>query len=173
MIHVRFLAGVAVVSVMVITTALMTIIMLVIWDTSWILVALFFTLFMFMEGCYLSVVMTKIPQGGWVPFMISVVFTMIMMSWNYGRQKKFDYEIKNKITKKALGKMITNLGPLRVPGVCFFYTDLFHGVPPIVNHYVRNVRTLHQVRVCWNFSLPRKSHLLRFRVLEFVTGYSS
>jgi KUP system potassium uptake protein len=68
-----------------------------------------------------------------------------MISWNYGRQKKFDYETKNKISKKALGQLLSNIGDMRVPGVCFFYTDLFHGVPPIINHYIRNVRTLHKV----------------------------
>ena len=104
-------------------------------------------MFITVEGCYLSVVLTKIPQGGWLPFMLSILFTLIMISWNYGRQKKFDYETKNKLSKKALGQVLSGIGDMRVPGVCFFYTDLFHGVPPIVNHYVRNVRTLHQVRI--------------------------
>ncbi|KAG0567231.1 hypothetical protein KC19_7G120000 [Ceratodon purpureus] len=140
--------GFAVVCVMIITTCLTTIIMLVIWETHWLLVALFFTVLILVEGCYLSAVLAKIPQGGWLPLTLSVLFTLVMISWNYGRQKKFDYEIKNKLSKKALGKVLAGIGDMRVPGVCFFYTDLFHGVPPIVNHYVRNVRTLHQSRQC-------------------------
>lgn len=157
---------------MVITTCLMTIIMLVIWDTHWLLVLIFFTVFIVLEGCYLSVVMTKIPQGGWAPFIISLVFTLIMMSWNYGRQKKFDYEMKNKLTKKALGQLISGIGDFRVPGVCFFYTDLFHGVPPIVNHYVRNVRTLHQVLIFTTIRhIPIKTVLPTERFLVGRLGY--
>jgi KUP system potassium uptake protein len=130
---------------MVITTCLMTIIMLVLWDANGFYALIFFIVFIIVEGSYLSVVLWKIPDGGWLPFMLSVVFTSIMAIWNYGRQKKFDYERKNKLSKKALGQLMTSIGDHRVPGVCLFYTNLFHGVPPIVHHYVRNVRTLHQV----------------------------
>ena len=145
---------------MIITTCLMTIIMLVIWETYWLTVLIFFTGFVLVEGCYLSVVLTKIPQGGWLPLMVSIIFTLIMISWNYGRQKKFDYETKNKLNKKALGQVLSGIGDMRVPGVCFFYTDLFHGVPPIVNHYVRNVRTLHQVCIYCKPFLKLSGHSL-------------
>lgn len=131
---------------MVITTCLMTIIMLVLWDANGIYALVFFTVFIVVEGSYFSVVLMKIPQGGWLPFILSMIFTLIMTVWNYGRQKKFDYEMKNRISKKALGLLLSSIGDHRVPGVCFFYTELYHGVPPIIHHYVRNVRTLHQVR---------------------------
>lgn len=130
---------------MIITTCLMTIIMLVIWDTNWLFVLIFFISYGVIEGSYFSVVMMKIPQGGWLPFLLSIFFTLIMGTWNYGRQKKFDYETKHKLSKKAFGQLLSSIGDHRVPGVCFFYTSLLHGVPPIVHHYVRNVRTLHQV----------------------------
>jgi KUP system potassium uptake protein len=42
----------------------MTIIMLVIWDAYWFFVLIFFTVFITVEGCYLSIVLIKIPQGG-------------------------------------------------------------------------------------------------------------
>lgn len=132
----------AVVCVMIITTCLMAIVMLVIWETRWLYVLLFFTVFATVEFSYFSVVLMKIPQGGWLPFLLSIFFTLIMTTWNYGRQKKFHYETKHKLSKKAFGQLLGSLGDHRVPGVCFFYTSLFHGVPPIVDHYVRNVGAL-------------------------------
>ena len=140
-------AGVAVVSVMVITTCLITIVMIVIWGTWWPYVLVFFIILISVEGCYLSSVLLKIPQGGWLPFLISILFTLVMVTWNYGRQKKFNYETKNKLSKISLGHLLQSIGDHRVPGICFFYTDLWHGIPPIVEHYVRNVRCLHQVSV--------------------------
>jgi KUP system potassium uptake protein len=88
---------------MIITTCMMTIIILVIWETYWLFVLSFFIVFIVVEGCYLCVVLTKIHQGGWLPLTLSMFFTFIMISWNYRRQKKFDYEMKNKLSKKALG----------------------------------------------------------------------
>jgi KUP system potassium uptake protein len=69
----------------------MTIIMLVLWDANGFYALIFFIVFIIVEGSYLSVVLWKIPDGGWLPFMLSVVFTSIMAIWNYGRQKKFDF----------------------------------------------------------------------------------
>jgi KUP system potassium uptake protein len=136
--HLLDVTGVAVVFVMVITTCLVTIVMLVIWQTPWPLVIVFFSIFICVEGLYLTAVVTKVPQGGWLPFAISIVVAIIMASWNNGRQKKFDFESKNMLTKENLGKMLIDIGNFRVPGICFFYSDLLHGVPPIVSHYVRN-----------------------------------
>ncbi|XP_024357815.1 probable potassium transporter 17 isoform X3 [Physcomitrium patens] len=165
--------GVAVVCVMIITTCLMAIVMLVIWNTNWLFVSVFFTVFIFVEGCYFSVVITKIPQGGWLPFIISILFTLIMTSWNYGRRKKFEYEMKNKLSKKTLGELLSRIGDHRVPGVCFFYTDIFHGIPPIVKHYVQNVRTLHQVIIFTTVRhIPIKTVLAAERFLVGRIGFT-
>ncbi|KAG0584563.1 hypothetical protein M758_3G219400 [Ceratodon purpureus] len=164
--------GVAVVCVMVITTCLMTIIMLVIWDAKGPFAFTFFTVFIIVEGSYFSVVLWKIPDGGWLPFILSIIFTLIMAIWNYGRQKKFEYERKNKLSKKELGQLLSSIGDHRVPGVCFFYTDLFHGVPPIVQHYVRNVRTLHQVLIFTTIRhIPVKTVLPAERFLVGRIGF--
>ncbi|KAL5713674.1 Potassium transporter [Ranunculus cassubicifolius] len=152
--------GVAVIWVMLITTCLMVVVMLVIWQTNTALIIFFFVVFIFIEGIYMTSLLGKVPQGGWVPFAISSFFLMIMLSWTYGRSKKYDYESLRKITKHDLTHLVSEDAKLRVPGVCFFCTDLVNGIPPIIGHYVRHVGSLHEVMVILTLrTLPIKTVL--------------
>ncbi|MCO5587762.1 hypothetical protein L7F22_041714 [Adiantum nelumboides] len=139
--------GVAVIFVMLITTVLISLVMLIIWRTPILLVILFLTVFGLIEGVYMSAVVTKIPQGGWLPFAVSILLVIIMRSWKYGHDKRYQYEMKHLLSEEDLGALIADTGAKRVPGLCFFYSDMLHGVPPIVSHYVKNIRSLHQVIV--------------------------
>ncbi|BBM98154.1 KUP system potassium uptake protein [Marchantia polymorpha subsp. ruderalis] len=165
--------GVAVVAVMLITTCLISLVMLVIWQTPVFLVLPFFLLFIVVEGTYMSAVVTKVPQGGWLPFAVSLIVTLIMFSWNMGCQTKVHYEMRNKITKEKLGELLAHGGSARVPGICFFYTNLLHGVPPIIGHYVRNVRSLHRVLVFTTIRwMPVRRVLPAERFLVGRVGFS-
>ncbi|KAI5082921.1 hypothetical protein GOP47_0002664 [Adiantum capillus-veneris] len=139
--------GVAVIFVMLITTVLMCLVMLIIWRTPIWLVTLFLVVFGLIEGVYMSAVVTKIPQGGWLPFAVSILLVIIMRSWKYGHDRRYEFEMKNLMSEEDLGALIATTGAKRVPGLCFFYSDMLLGVPPIVSHYVKNIRSLHQIIV--------------------------
>lgn len=139
--------GVAVVGVMLITTILVTLVMILVWKLPWPVALLFLTVFGFIEGVYFTAVCVKVPHGGWVPFAIASMFLAISFCWNYGRRTKHSYEVSHKTSLDNLGASIFSMGTQRVPGICFFYSDLALGVPPIITHYMKNVRTLHQVLV--------------------------
>lgn len=132
---------------MLITTILLTLVMITIWRTPFLLVALYFIVFFVMEGVYVSAVLTKIPEGGWIPFAISLILAVIMFGWFYGRQRKMEYELTHKIDLDRLGVLLSNPGVQRVPGLCFFYTNIQDGLTPILGHYVKNMRSLHQVTI--------------------------
>ncbi|XP_073010882.1 potassium transporter 26-like [Typha latifolia] len=137
--------GVAVIWVMLITTFLMTVVMTVIWETNIILIALFFLVFIGIEGTYMTSLLNKIAEGGWVPFAISAIFVAITLSWTYGRSKKSAYEASKKMKRQEFDQLVARSS--RVPGACFFCTDLINGVPPIVRHYVQHIGSLRQVMV--------------------------
>ncbi|KAJ7521789.1 hypothetical protein O6H91_19G067900 [Diphasiastrum complanatum] len=136
--------GVAVMFVMIITTILMTVVMLEIWKTR-VLALVFFLIFILIEGTYLSAVVIKFPKGGWLPFIFAFFLAIMMFSWYYGRQKKCECEMKNRINLDQLGVLLARIETHRVPGLCLFYTDLINEVPPVIIHYVNNIRSLHQV----------------------------
>lgn len=139
--------GVVVSMVMLITTILLTLVMIIIWRTPPVLVALYFVVFFVMEGVYVSSVLTKLPQGGWIPFAISIILAIIMFGWFYGRQRKIEYELTYKIDLNRLGTLLSDPGVQRVPGVCFFYTNIQDGLTPVLGHYIKNVKSLHKVTI--------------------------
>eukprot|EP00250_Pteridium_aquilinum_P007757 c17413_g1_i1 orf=266-2647(-) len=158
--------GVAVIWVMLITTFLVTLVMILLWNLPLPLTLTFCCVFGLIEGVFLTSVLNKVPQGGWVPFAISALFLIIMLSWNHGRQKKYDYELRNKISKEELGRLLFDDSIARVPGMCLFYSDLVHGLPPIISHYVKCVGTLHRVLVFVTFRhIPVKTVLAEERFL--------
>ncbi|GLT90613.1 hypothetical protein SLE2022_085360 [Rubroshorea leprosula] len=139
--------GVVVSLVMLITTILLTLVMVIIWRTSPLLVALYFSVFFTMEGVYVSAVCTKIPEGGWIPFAISLILAFIMFGWYYGRQRKMEYELTHRIDLATLGMLLSEPGVQRVPGLCFFYTNIQDGLTPVLRHYVKSMRSLHKVTI--------------------------
>lgn len=132
---------------MLITTVLLTLVMIIIWRTHILLVSLYFTVFFVMEGVYVSAVITKVTEGGWIPFAISFILALIMFGWFYGRQRKIEYELTHKITLDRLGMLISNPTVQRVPGLCFFYTNIQDGLTPVLGHYIKNTKSLHKVTV--------------------------
>uniref|UniRef100_A0A0D3H170 K+ potassium transporter integral membrane domain-containing protein n=1 Tax=Oryza barthii TaxID=65489 RepID=A0A0D3H170_9ORYZ len=74
--------GVVVILVMLITTILLTLVMLIIWGTHVVLVALYLVPFLLLEATYVSAVCTKILRGGWVPFAVSVALAVVMITPN-------------------------------------------------------------------------------------------
>ncbi|KAB2045428.1 hypothetical protein ES319_D01G161300v1 [Gossypium barbadense] len=139
--------GVVVSLVMLITTILLTLVMIIIWRTPSLLVGLYFIIFFMMEGVYVSAVLTKIPEGGWIPFAISFILSFIMFGWYYGRQRKIQYELTHKIDLGRLGMLLSDPSVQRVPGLCFFYTKIQNGLTPILGHYTKNMRSLHKVTI--------------------------
>ncbi|XP_021727952.1 probable potassium transporter 17 isoform X1 [Chenopodium quinoa] len=139
--------GVVVSMVMLITTILLTLVMIVIWRTSPILVFLFCFTFITMEGIYVSAVLTKIPEGGWIPFAISIILAVIMFGWYYGRERKIGYELTHKIDVDRLQVLLSDHGVQRVPGICFFYSNIQDGLTPVLGHYIKNMKSLHKVTI--------------------------
>lgn len=139
--------GVVVSLVMLITTILLTLVMIMIWRTPVILVSLYFGVFFVIEGVYVSAVFTKFAEGGWIPFAISLILVFIMFGWFYGRQRKIDYEITHKITFERLEERLADCSVQRVPGLCFFYSNIQDGLTPILGHYIKNMKSLHKVTI--------------------------
>ncbi|XP_020173488.1 probable potassium transporter 17 [Aegilops tauschii subsp. strangulata] len=139
--------GVVVIMVMLITTIMLTLVMIIIWRTPPVFVGMFFIPFVIMEGSYVSAVFTKIPEGGWLPFAVSMILALIMFVWYYGRQRKIEYEMANKITMERLGQLLAMPEVQRVPGLCFFYSNIQDGLTPILGHYIKNMSSLHTVTI--------------------------
>ncbi|XP_028761158.1 potassium transporter 7 isoform X3 [Neltuma alba] len=139
--------GLAVVLVMFVTTFLMALVIIFVWEKS-IFVAMAFLLFFWaIEGLYLSAVLVKVPQGGWVPLVLAFFFMTVMCIWHYGTHKKFSFETQNRASLKWLLGLGPSLGIVRVPGIGLIYSGLVTGIPTIFSHFVTNLPAFHKILV--------------------------
>ncbi|CAN6551072.1 unnamed protein product [Malus baccata var. baccata] len=96
--------GIAVVSVMVITTCLLTLIMLVVWKTSiWLI------------GTYLSAVLFKFFEGGYPPLCFAAVLMVVMGIWHHVHKQRYMFELKNKVSSEHMKQLASDPNINRVP----------------------------------------------------------
>ena len=134
-------------TVMLVTTCLMTLVIIIVWRRSIILAACFLLFFGSIEAVYISAMYIKVPEGGWAPLLLSLVFMSIMFVWHYGTTKKYEFDLQNKVSMKWILTLGPSLGIVRVPGIGLIYTELVTGVPAIFSHFVTNLPAFHEVLV--------------------------
>ncbi|KAK9705964.1 hypothetical protein RND81_07G095700 [Saponaria officinalis] len=153
--HIGNAYGIAVVFAETLTSFFMVLVMLLIWKTHILLVLLYICCIMSVELVYLSAVLYKFPSGGYLPIAFACILMSIMFTWNYAYRKTYYYELDHKVSKDKVLEIIDQSNLCRIPGMAIFYSDLVHGIPPIFEYYVGNVRALHSVLVFTSIkSLP-------------------
>lgn len=140
-------AGIAVVGVMIVTSAFLTLVMLIIWQTHLFLVVIFVIVFGAIEFVFFSAVLFKFPQGGYLPLAFAAVLLFVMYVWHYVHVKRYAYEVEQKVSTEYILSLGSSLAVTKVPGIGLLYTELAQGVPAIFAHFVRNLPAIHSVLV--------------------------
>jgi KUP system potassium uptake protein len=162
--------GIAVVAVMLVTTYLMTLVIIMVWHKPLVVGLMFLLVFGSVESVYVSSVLFKVKQGGWVPLVVASALASIMYVWNYGTLKRYQYENQNKVSVGWVLGLGPSLGLVRVPGVGLVYTDLAHGVPPLFSHFITHLPAIHStvVFVCIKYlpvnTVPQEERFLVRRI---------
>nr|XP_019071170.1 potassium transporter 5-like [Solanum lycopersicum] len=147
--------GIAVVLVMVLTSCFLVLVMIMIWKTNILFVIIYVLIIGTVELIYLSSVLYKFDQGGYLPLAFALFLMCIMYVWNYVYRKKYHFELEHKISPLKVKETVDETNYHRLPGLAIFYSELVHGIPPIFKHYVDNVPALHSVLVFFSVkSLP-------------------
>lgn len=137
--------GLAVITVMLVTTCLMSLVIVLVWNKS-IFIALGFLIFFgSIEVLYFSASLVKFHEGAWVPITLSFIFMVVMSVWHYGTIKKYEFDVQNKVSVNWLLNLGPSLGIVRVRGIGLIHTELMSGIPAIFSHFVTNLPAFHQV----------------------------
>ncbi|KAM0941814.1 putative potassium transporter [Dioscorea sansibarensis] len=139
--------GIAEVGVMLVSTTLVTLVMLLIWQTNLFLALCFPVLFGTIELIYLSAVLTKIMEGGWLPLVFASCFLCVMYTWNYGSVLKYKSEMREKISMDFILELGSSLGTVRVPGIGLVYNELVQGIPSLFGQFLINLPAIHSTIV--------------------------
>lgn len=132
---------------MIVTTTLVTLVMLLIWQTNLILALCFPLVFGTVELIYLSAVLSKILEGGWLPLAFASIFLCVMYTWNYGSVLKYQSEVREKISMDFLIELGSSLGTVRVPGMGLMYNELVQGIPSVFGQFLLDLPAIHSTLV--------------------------
>ncbi|GMH01622.1 hypothetical protein Nepgr_003461 [Nepenthes gracilis] len=140
--------GIAEVGVMMVSTSLVTLVMLLIWQTNIFMALCFPLVFGSVELTYLLSVLTKIKEGGWLPLAFAACLLCIMYTWNYGSVLKYQSEVRDKISMDFMLDLGPTLGTVRVPGIGLLYNELVQGIPSILGQFLLSLPAIHSTIVC-------------------------
>ncbi|KAF6169375.1 hypothetical protein GIB67_016545 [Kingdonia uniflora] len=162
--------GIAEVIVMMVSTTLVTLVMVLIWQKNLFLALCFPLVFGLIELIYLSAVLSKILEGGWLPLAFATCFLCVMYIWNYGSVLKYQSEVREKISMDFVLELGSTLGTVRVPGIGLLYNELVHGIPSIFGQFLLSLPAIHStiVFVCIKYVpvpvVPQEERFLFRRV---------
>lgn len=137
--------AIAELGVMMMTTILVTIVMLLIWQINIIGVLSFLIIFLGIELTFFSSVLWSVGDGSWIILVFAVVMFFIMFIWNYGSKLKYETEVKEKMSMDLMRELGSNLGTIRAPGIGLLYNELVKGVPAIFGHFLTTLPAIHSM----------------------------
>lgn len=139
--------GIAVVGDMIVTSTLLTLIMLMIWQTNIYLVAMYVLVIGSTEWVYYSAALYKFPKGGYLPLAFAAVLLFTMYVWHYVHVRRYAYEAEHKVSQEQVNSLFSSLNVTRVPGIGLLFSELPQGIPPIFSHFITNLPAIHSVVV--------------------------
>lgn len=145
--HIGNAYGIAYMTLSIVTTLLTSLVINLVWQKSLVLALLFLVLFGSVEIFYFSSSCMRIPKGGWVPLLFTMVFMLGMYVWHYGLRNKYLYDQHTKLSMRWILSLGPSLGIIRVPGIGLIYTELATGVPATFTRFLTTLPAFYQVVV--------------------------
>lgn len=93
--HLGHASVLAVITVMLVTTCLMSPVIVLCWHQNVLLALTFVLFFGTIESLFFSASLTKFLQGAWVPIALAFVFMTVMYVWHFGTLKKYEFDVQN------------------------------------------------------------------------------
>ncbi|KAJ6383835.1 hypothetical protein OIU78_027182 [Salix suchowensis] len=139
--------GLAVMTVMLVTTCLTSLVIIICWHKPPIVALCFLLFFGSIELLYFSASLTKFTEGAWLPILLALFLMTIMFVWHYATIKKYEFDLHNKVSLEWLLALGPSLGIARVPGIGIVFTNLTSGIPANFSRFVTNLPAFHRVLV--------------------------
>jgi KUP system potassium uptake protein len=112
---------------------------------------LFFLVFGFIDGAYLSATLLKVPQGAWATLAIAAVISLVMIIWHTGKLKQWEFEapLAKDISDQIVAEVVRQNGSEKVVlslkntrerleslnGLAVVFDSAGFGLPPVFSHF--------------------------------------
>ena len=153
------------------------------WGWSRFAAGTFLAVFSIIDVAFLGSNALKFFDGGYVPILLAVAIFTAMRTWKRGRELLAQHfaralrplaelvdALREKKWRTAQGR---DIPIVRVPGVAVFMTGMADGVPPLLVHHLRHVRSLHEIVIfvtVTTLHTPRAIDGRRFELTELAEG---
>jgi len=134
--------GAAVSGTMVVTTVLAYNVALEIGGWKRVAALAFLVGFLFVDLSFFSSTAMKIPDGGWFPLLVGLLFFVVMSTWRRGSEILEDQASRNSQPLETLIGELEKNPVARVPGTAVFMTGRVDDCPPALRHHVRRNKAL-------------------------------
>lgn len=94
--------GVCVILVTFITTAMVSLVAVIIWRLPVVVVAFGFLVFGSLDCVYLSSALTKVPDGAWLTLTLAVILSCIFVLWRFGKENQWRAEAEDRLSPSKL-----------------------------------------------------------------------
>lgn len=165
--------GVAVSATMLATTILLYRVMTAEWRWPSGAAYLLTAVFALVDCCFFAANASKFLEGGWLPIAIGALVALCMICWRLGNSaagRRLDEDsMPMEEFLAGLPQMVTT----RVPGTAVFLTRVADRASPMLLHYVRHTRVLHENVVLLTLDLskqPRVPASQRISLVEIGPG---
>jgi KUP system potassium uptake protein len=136
--------GVALSTLMLITTLMFYVMSREVWGWSFARAAIVAGLFLWVDVLFFSANMLKIRNGGWVPLGIAAAIYLLMTTWKRGREILAKRMLEKTVPLKMLLADLAAEPPIRVPGTAVFMYGTADHTPPALVHNLAHNKVLHE-----------------------------
>jgi KUP system potassium uptake protein len=142
--HVASAYGVALSTMMLITTLMFFVMSREVWGWSFLRAALVSGLFLTLDIPFLGANALKIPHGGWFPLALSAGIYVLLTTWKHGREILQRRMLEKSVPLRMLLADLAAEPPLRVPGTAVFMYGSTEGTPPPFVHNLAHNKVVHE-----------------------------
>ncbi|CAK7191831.1 Low affinity potassium transport system protein kup [Commensalibacter sp. Nvir] len=103
-----------------------------------------FSIFFLIDISFFTANALKIPQGGWVPLLLGLVLTVMMTTWNKGREIIIRKRAQSALPIASFLHRLPQSKIIRVPGTAIFMTPDPTSIPTSLLHNIRHNKVLHE-----------------------------
>jgi KUP system potassium uptake protein len=135
--------GIAVTGAMLLDTCLLSVLLFGFWKWNKLWAGLLVGLFFLVDGLFFAANLTKIPDGGWFPLLISALAFIVLTSWAKGRSLIIAQMRETAMPVQVFVKSAAGTAT-RVPGTAVFMTTSPEGVPHALLHNLKHNKVLHE-----------------------------
>src|SRR6266702_2805172 len=136
--------GVALSTLMALTTVMFYVMSREVWGWSFAKAALVSGSFLVVDLTFLVANALKIWHGGWVPLVIAIALYFVMITWKKGREILAKRMMEKTVPLKLLLADLAAEPPTRVPGTAVFMYGSSDGTPPAMVHNLTHNKVLHE-----------------------------